>query len=128
MVDALIFQTLGIIYLAVGLGLLFHPEFYRKLLADFSQNSAVSYLGGALAVVAGYVLVFYHNVWEYNWSVIITIVGWLAFIKGLLILIFPSLAFDMAKAFKRNKAYILISGVVLIVFGAILVYLGYFVL
>lgn len=125
MTDAVIFQLLGLIYLAVGIGILVNQEFYRKLLDDFTQNLSASYLGGVAALVIGYLLVFYHNVWEMNWSVIITIAGWLALIKGLLILISPSLAFDMAKALKRNKTYLYTSAVFLVIFGAILMYLGF---
>lgn len=127
MIDALIFQLVGLIYLAVGIGILIHPEFYRKLLADFSQNLSASYLGGVMALVIGYVLVFYHNTWAYSWPVIITIVGWLSLIKGLWILVSPSSAFDMAKSFKRNKTYLLVCGAILAVFGVILMYVGFWV-
>jgi len=127
MIDALIFQLIGLIYLAVGIGILIHPEFYKKLLADFSQNLSASYLGGIIALVIGYVLVFYHNTWSYNWPVIITIIGWMSLVKGLWILISPSSAFDMAKALKRNKVYLLVCGAILAVFGIILMYIGFWV-
>ncbi|KKR03249.1 MAG: hypothetical protein UT31_C0026G0007 [Parcubacteria group bacterium GW2011_GWF2_39_13b] len=127
MIDALIFQLIGLIYLAVGIGILIHPEFYKKLLADFSQNLSASYLGGIIALVIGYVLVFYHNTWSYNWPVIITIIGWMSLVKGSWILISPSSAFDMAKALKRNKVYLLVCGAILAVFGIILMYIGFWV-
>jgi hypothetical protein len=125
MTDAVIFQLLGLLYLAVGIGILVNQNFYRKLLEDFTQNLSASYLGGAAALVIGYLIVVYHNVWEMNWPVIITIAGWLALIKGLLILISPSLAFDMAKGLKRNKTYLYASAAFLAIFGAILMYLGF---
>jgi len=78
-------------------------------------------------LVIGYVLVFYHNTWSYNWPVIITIIGWMSLVKGSWILISPSSAFDMAKALKRNKVYLLVCGAILAVFGIILMYIGFWV-
>jgi len=125
MADALIFQLLGLIYLAVGIGIFVNQEFFRKLLLDFTQNLSASYIGGIMALIIGYILVFYHNTWVFDWPILITIVGWLSLIKGLMILIFPALSFDLAKAFKRNKKYLYTCAAFLVVFGFILMYVGF---
>lgn len=48
-----------------------------------NQIAPVVYLNGAILCVAGLAIVRTHNVWTWHWSVIITLVGWIALIGGL---------------------------------------------
>jgi hypothetical protein len=50
------------------------------------KNTALTYFMGFTAVIIGFLMMNYHNVWEKNWTVLITIMGWLALIKGVLII------------------------------------------
>ena len=80
----------------------------------------------ALACVAiGFPLVAFHNIWASNASLIITVLGWVALIKGLALLMFPLQTMKMYKGVLtgQNKAYI---GYVVIALGIILLYFGYF--
>ena len=48
----------------------------------------------------------YHNVWTSDWSVAITIIGWLSFIEGLLHIVFPKAAQNtLNRAAKKNMVY-----------------------
>ena len=53
------------------------------------KNTAALYLGGIMAVVAGLLIVTFHNIWEPSWIVVITVFGWLSLLKGLMLLTFP---------------------------------------
>ena len=83
MSDAQIFQLFSLAYIAVGVGILINPDFYKKIYQDFIDNGMALYFGGFTALAIGYLLVTFHNVWEMDWHVIITIYGWNAFIKGM---------------------------------------------
>ena len=130
MTDAQIFQILGILYLAVGLGVLINPAFYKNLLAVLSEHPPAVYLAGLLSLGAGFLLVTFHNIWLVNdWTVIITILGWVAFIKGLLLLILPNLSIKMCTVFDTQmRKFFPIWAVVLIIAGALLAWLGFFAL
>ena len=43
----------------------------------------VVYLNGTLLLVAGLAIVRAHNRWRRNWSVLVTLVGWLGMVAGL---------------------------------------------
>ncbi|MHC4104175.1 MAG: hypothetical protein ACYSR9_04490, partial [Planctomycetota bacterium] len=85
MSDAQIFQVLSLYYIAVGIGILVNTQFYKKVFEDFIERTSILYLGGVMALGVGYLLVAFHNTWTKDLSVIITIVGWLALVKGILI-------------------------------------------
>lgn len=85
----LIAKITSVIYLAAALGALCSADYYRKVLDDMFDNAALTYLMGFSAVIAGFLIVHYHNIWLANWPVLVTLVGWLALMKGVLIIAFP---------------------------------------
>jgi len=87
--SVLIAKITSVIYLAAALGALCSADYYHKVLDDMFENAALTYLMGFSAVIAGFLIVHYHNIWETNWTVLVTLVGWLALIKGVLIIAFP---------------------------------------
>jgi uncharacterized protein YjeT (DUF2065 family) len=127
MTDAQIFQIMGIIYLVVGIGILINPHFYKKLITNFTENQPAIYLSGLVALVIGCLLVTFHNNWDKDWSVIITIFGWASLIKGLFLIILPKMAVKVCNTFKEFKKLLKVWGTVVAIVGALLCWLGFFV-
>ena len=128
MTDAQIFQVLGIVYLAVGIGVLINPSFYRNLLAALSEHPPAVYLGGLISLAVGFLLVTFHNIWIVDdWTVIITILGWVALVKGVLLIIAPNTMIKMCKIFdSQMKKLFLLWAAILIIAGALLAWLGFY--
>ena len=126
MSDAQIFQILSLAYIAVGIGFLVNPGFYKKLFEDFTENASVLYLGGITALVVGYLILAFHNTWTKDVSVIITIVGWIALIKGLVILIRPNIMIALAKAMAQKESTLKIEAIAVIILGLIFAFLGFY--
>lgn len=126
MTDAQIFQILGITYLTIGIGILVNPDFYKKLVKDFTENPPVIYLGGLVALAIGYLLVMFHNIWTKDWSVIITIFGWAALIKGLFLIVLPKLSIKISNSFKEMKKLLKVWAIIVIIVGGLLCWLGFF--
>jgi len=127
MSDAQIFQIFSLIYLAVGVGMLINPGFYKKLFTDFIENAAVMYLGGVMALVIGYLILALRGCSVYcasGFSVIIPIFGWLALIKGILILVQPKMMIAMSKAMLKENL-LKIMAVVIILIGLAFSFLGF---
>jgi hypothetical protein len=49
----------------------------------------VIYLNGTLLLVAGIAIVHAHNLWVRDWRVIVTAIGWVAVVFGLVRMFFP---------------------------------------
>jgi uncharacterized protein YjeT (DUF2065 family) len=125
MSDAQIFQIFSIVYIAVGIGILINPGFYKKLFEDFIENAAVMYIGGVMALTIGYLILAFHNTWTMDLSVIITIVGWLALIKGILILIQPKIMIKLSKAILQKENILKIEAIVVFFLGLAFSFLGF---
>lgn len=126
MTDAQIFQILGIIYLTVGIGIVANPDFYKKLITNFTENPPAIYLSGLIALTIGYLLLTFHNVCAKDWSVILTIFGWAALIKGVFLIVLPKVSIKIGNAFRELKKFLKVWAIIVIIVGGLLCWLGFF--
>jgi len=121
----LIAKILATVYLSYFLGLLFSSKYYKEELPKLVDNSAYLILGGFMAIVFGFLILEFHNYWNSDWTVVITIFGWLSLLKGILLIVFPQMftAYKTTILKAGNQIYILI---LLLIFGAFFGYFGFF--
>lgn len=119
----LIAQMLGLIYIVVGIGILVDTPRYRKLMDEIQSNALVWYFGGVAALITGFLIVtFGPNTWTVTIEGLITLIGWIALAKGVLLLVMPSVLLSTARMWIKNLQ--LASGIV-IVLGLLLGYYGF---
>jgi len=128
MADAIIFQIFGLAYLAIGLGMLVDPRFYGVMLKKMIDNEAMLFVTGLLVFIIGCFLVAYHNVWTGGWKMIITVFGWLALLKGLMMIVIPESSIKLYNSIKISEKQLSAYGAIVFAVGIIFSYLGYFVL
>lgn len=101
--SVLIARITSVVYLSAALGAVFSRDHYRRLLDDLFKNAALTYLMGFTAVILGFLMVNYHNTWGKDWTVLVTILGWLALTKGVLIIAFPGFVHSYSKPIFEGK-------------------------
>ena len=74
----LIAKITAVIYLSAALGAVFNRDYYLRLRDDLFNNAGLTYLTGFTTVIIGFLIVNYHNFWVKDWTVLVTILGWLA--------------------------------------------------
>jgi uncharacterized protein YjeT (DUF2065 family) len=124
MSDNQIFQVIGLIVFTMGLGMLINPEYFRKILRDFSYSPSVTFLTGIFAIMIGYLIITFHDIW-YGTSAIITVFGWLAMLKGLGLILSPMSLFEISKGIVRKKENFTLASIFCLSLGIIFLYLGY---
>ena len=117
-------QLFAVAYLSIGVGMLLDKAFYRHMLDEVYKDHLGMYLGGILALVAGFSIVSTHNLWVKDWTVLVTIIGWLALVKGVGLLAFPTKFMHPWKHVMASKRLTTISGIV-IVLGLVFGYYGF---
>lgn len=116
-------RILALMYLTVGIGLFLFRESYVLALRKILNNPGYALLGGFMAIVTGMAMVTFHNIWVYDWRVIITIVGWIALIKGVLLMLTPTyLELFRGMLMIRNGKLLTVT---LIFAGLLFTYLGF---
>lgn len=66
----------------------FNPKRIVQVIKDLEDQKFVIVIS-FLAIVIGLLNILFHNVWEDNWKLIITLIGWIALFIGLSLFIFP---------------------------------------
>ena len=117
-------RTLGVMYLSIGLGFFIFREMHVLALRKILDSPGYAMLGGFIAAAGGMAMVTYHNLWVNDWRVIITIVGWIALIKGVMLLIMPGyICTFRGVLLVRYGKYLTVA---ILIFGSVLTYFGFF--
>jgi len=122
--SVLIAKIISVIYLSFGVGLIFNTSFYKKGIEKLLDSASFTILAGMIAVIIGIVIIEFHNIWEKNWTIVITIIGWIALIKGILLLAFPKSMVFFQPMFQSENLYKFLAPLV-ILFGLIFAYFGF---
>jgi uncharacterized protein YjeT (DUF2065 family) len=109
-------------FFSCGLALLFNPKVFSDAVNDFLNSRGQMLLGGIMALMLGSFVVSFHGYYELNWPILITIIGWISFLKGVVYLLAPQYIQGLAKFYQTSKA-LRINGVVCLVLGLFFLYL-----
>lgn len=119
-------SIIGPVLLIIGLGILLNLEHYRSLVREFAGSAFNVYLTGALDLLLGAMIVRFHNVWTWRWPVLITLLGWLMIVRGVVRIGAPGLVQRMAQHFTRSTSVLTIGATVSLLLGATLTFFTYF--
>ncbi|WP_224530210.1 hypothetical protein [Winogradskyella alexanderae] len=65
-----------------------NPKRIKQIFEDLKDQKFLI-LFSFLAIIVGLINIIFHNIWESNYKIIITLIGWFALIIGLGLFIFP---------------------------------------
>jgi hypothetical protein len=78
-----------------------------------------------LTLVAGLAIVNAHNLWVTDWRVIITVLGWLAIIRGVVAILFPVKIHEIGETAMATPTGPTTGAIIILVLGGILSWMGY---
>ena len=119
-------KLIGAYMAIVAAGFLINRKIYYLFIENFSKSPALTYMGASFSLIIGLLIVLVHNMWIWRWPVIITIFGWLALIKGIILVIFPGLAVKLTQVYHKRKVLLAVNLIIFLLFGILLVIRGYF--
>jgi len=83
-----------------------------------SVSVTQTYLAGSLWFVAGLSIILAHNRWMFDWTIIVTLMGWFIMLGGLGRMFFP----ESAQQGSGNASLVLVVQAVLLAIGIVLTY------
>ena len=121
----LIARYMGPVMLVASLAGLLNPKQMMAIFEDFIKSPALIFVAGIMALVMGLTLVNFHNLWVADWTVIITIFGWIGIGGGIIRMACPMFAIETGKKMMEHKTMLAVIAIINAVLGGFLTYQGY---
>lgn len=113
-------KLIGLAFLIVGISLFSKPQDYQNTCKDVAKSNAIMTLISFIPLVIGLAIVIGHNIWIEHWIVLVTIIGWLILIAGVLRLFFHKEIMKRIAKIANNKKYFVWTGIIMFLVGAYL--------
>jgi hypothetical protein len=121
---SILIGALGLLYVAIGAGVLIDADYYKNMLDELFNNRLVLYfLGIAMIFLGGLFVGVSKNSFDFI-NQFIFFIGILAMIKGVLILAWPKYFIRLSRKFEQKDSTLKISSVLVILIGLIIIYFG----
>ena len=118
-------RIMGPVMIVPAIGILLNFNQFQHMYEEFSKSPSLCYLGGLMAFTLGLMVLQFHNKWEAGWPLLITIVSWIALIKGLVLMLFPGSVLNMWQPFLSSPTTLIISQIISFAVGIFLTVKGY---
>lgn len=119
-------KVLGLYMTVLSIGLLMNAKKMKSILMDSMDSPPLLLVSGVVALMVGLLIVISHNLWVPDWRVLITIIGWLALTKGLVLIMFPQSTVNISKKWLQNNTLYYTTMVIDLLLGIYLTYIGFF--
>jgi hypothetical protein len=120
-IAGLIGPTLG----AIGAAMLLNLGSFAEMVKQIAEDPGLIFLSGVPLLVAGIAILRVHNLWTGGWPVVVTVLGWLAVIGGLMRMFLPFRLAAMAAVLAQHTVLIAMMAIVVLLVGAFLSYKAY---
>jgi hypothetical protein len=122
-------RLMGPVLLIIGIGMIaglfVEAESYSSLMKEFIGSRALIFITGVLALLAGLAIVNAHNLWVPDWRVVVTVLGWLFILRGIMNLVSPAVVQTMGDRIVASRGGVIAGAALTIVLGGILSIMGY---
>ncbi len=119
-------RLIGPLFVVLGVGILVNQSVYTDMIRQAVLIPVVIYLTGLLAFTAGVAMLNAYHAWTADWRIIVTILGWIMVIAGIVRIVLPAVSAVAAIALYSGSTAVPIVAVIVLVVGAFLSYQGYF--
>lgn len=118
-------RLFSLYFIVMAFGLLFNAKQFMAMAKSFYKNDGLILLTGVVTLLLGCAMVIGHNVWFRPLEVLVSVLAWLTFFKGVSFIVFPKWAKSVGKSFLGNEELLVMLSPVILFFGVVLGYLGF---
>jgi hypothetical protein len=120
-ISVVIAEVLGIFFVIMGIAMVVSSKATVGAIEEAVEHKGILFTWGILALLIGGTVVALNNIWTTGLPLLVTILGWLALIKGTFILLAPAATASIYRKFGKSGV-IVFAGVVVFVIGLVLLY------
>lgn len=118
-------KVIGLYEIIISLAMLINMNQFMADIQGMMNNGPLMIYIGCVTVIMGLLLVVSHNIWQWQWRVLVTIVAWIVLLKGASILLFPHVLDQITLQFVTNSHFAYSVAIVDLLFGVLFCYFGF---
>jgi hypothetical protein len=110
-------RLIGLYCVLMALSMISHKQASVDTMTALVHNAPILFFGSVMAMVAGLAIVLAHNVWSGGaLPVVVTLVGWISLIKGLIFLLLsPETAATYFEALRYGQLFYVYMSITLVI-------------
>lgn len=120
---AFLAKAWGALFALAASAYLIRPKGLKDLMDQTNTNRGFVISTGFTSLVMGVLSVLVHNIWVSDWPLIITLIGWIAILKGFVRLAWPETLSLLLKRVRTTRLLLML--VMALIAGLALYYWGY---
>ncbi|KTC92405.1 hypothetical protein OQJ18_10280 [Fluoribacter dumoffii] len=118
-------KVLGIYLIVVSIAIFFNGDQFTIYIKELLKNAPLMLVMGFWTFIIGLLMVVSHNIWQWSWRLLVTIISWLILLKGVSIIFYPHYIDLASLLFIQNKNIAYTTAGFDLIMGMILCYLGF---
>ncbi|MBI5411980.1 hypothetical protein HZA43_02265 [Candidatus Peregrinibacteria bacterium] len=118
---------LGPVFVVLGISMIVYVKPWLELIKECEKNHYSLICGALMGLILGLIMIRLYNVWEWNKYLLVTILGWLAFLKGVFYFLMPGKMIKTVIRWHESAPVITLHGVAALALGLYLSYVAYLV-
>jgi hypothetical protein len=118
-------KFLGIYFTVISLIMLYRKDYVKALVDDYAGSPVHIFHSGVIGLFSGLFILLLHHVWAWNWGGLITLIGYLFTIKGLVRLVMGDLTVSYLMKFRASGKVDYLLTIMLLI-GLYLIGCGFF--
>jgi hypothetical protein len=100
----------------------FNPKRIKQIFNDLRDEKFLI-VSSFVAIIVGLLNILFHNIWEPNWKLIITLIGWTSLFLGLALFMFPKQTVNWLELINIKLVQVIYT--LLFIIGVFLLNMGY---
>ncbi len=118
-------QVFGIYFAVFGLASLIYFCELKEAVEEFAMSKMLFYLTGHFLLVIGLLVVLSHTLFDGVLAIMVTVLGYLTLLKGVLILLLPHSWIGAMTLFFNKTGWYIASGILSIAIGGSLIFITF---
>lgn len=116
-------KLIGLYLLIVSLLWMFKKHELEGVCKEIIASKGLLAISGDISLILGLVIVIDHTIWELSWRGLITLIGYLLIVKGIIRFAFPSVVKKLASKMMKGGCWLVY--IIMLAIGIYLTYCGF---
>lgn len=118
-------KVIGIYLVIISVAMLTNMQQFSSNMNSLINEAPLMIVVGFFTLILGILMVVSHNIWQWSWKILVTIVGWLIFLKSIGILFYPLFMDKLTLLFTQNLTFAYTAAAIDFALGILFCYFGF---